>query len=355
MSNDTVGFIQSPNCGRGTIDLLWSCLSTLILCVWTALHPMIFTRSATNKLKARISSGIISLLVPEIYAAKSIDDFLFAIMLRGELKKLKGWESWSLQQSFIIALGGVRFRSASTEDLQKLDRRAFLRFANTGIIQFDMLPTNDDIDKRNKSDWVTKLIALGQTVWFTVNLVYRLTQGYQVSLVEDITAAYVLCGSVMYGCYMQCPQDVRETWTVAVAASEEELQTTSPRNILKDNHNRMAIFICVLFALVQAVHLAAWNYPFPSLRETWLWRSACLVLVAGFLVIYESTNLERFIPNDSKESKGMLRSLGFFTAGLLYGTARIILIVLAFSSLRKAPRKVYDVPEWTAYWPHIGN
>lgn len=31
------GFIREPN-GRGTIDLLWSCLFTWILCLWAVFH-----------------------------------------------------------------------------------------------------------------------------------------------------------------------------------------------------------------------------------------------------------------------------------------------------------------------------
>src|ERR1700712_2205012 len=33
----TVGWVHSPD-GRGTYDLVQSCLLTLVLCVWTAMH-----------------------------------------------------------------------------------------------------------------------------------------------------------------------------------------------------------------------------------------------------------------------------------------------------------------------------
>ena len=44
----------------------------------------------------------------------------------------------------------------------------------------------------------------------------------------------------------------------------------------------------------------------------------------------------------------------FFLLLLVYILARGYLIVECFINLRHLPAGVYDIPDWTAYFPHIG-
>jgi len=38
MNSTEIGFVHEPNCGRGTIGILWSCATTILLCTYIALH-----------------------------------------------------------------------------------------------------------------------------------------------------------------------------------------------------------------------------------------------------------------------------------------------------------------------------
>lgn len=66
--NDTlVGFQQEPN-GRGTLTILFSCLLTLSLCVWSALHLDIPRRDESSwAIRSRhLKWSVVGLLGPEL-------------------------------------------------------------------------------------------------------------------------------------------------------------------------------------------------------------------------------------------------------------------------------------------------
>lgn len=205
MSNNTTGFVSSPNCGRGTVDLIWNCLSTLTLCVWSAIHPSLNTYYPTL---TKLGYCFTSVFVPEGQAVEAIDDLLNALALRKQVRQIVGWESWSLKQSFIVVKAAVRSQKTPDDISRRLNPECFLRLARSNVVALSRIPANARIDKRCKSNRITKLIALGQAGWFAANVITRLDQGYQVSLLEDVTSAYVFSAFIVYCCYWECPQDV---------------------------------------------------------------------------------------------------------------------------------------------------
>jgi hypothetical protein len=53
--------------GRGTFDIFWSCISTLALSVWTAVHPNILCVSTSSRsLLSRTGMMIVTIVSPEI-------------------------------------------------------------------------------------------------------------------------------------------------------------------------------------------------------------------------------------------------------------------------------------------------
>lgn len=325
------------------MDILWNCLSTIILCVWKSLHCNV-TDGTTEKL----TDCAFCLVAPEGMASFALADLLSATKLRKELRESTGWKSFTLKQSFVTVKGGLRIKRSPTADFEHLDPNGLFRYARSGRLRFSMLPTDDDINMRNKTDWLTKLIAFGQTAWFAADIVGRLSQGYQVSLVEDITAAYVFCAVSMYCCYAQCPQDLQESWDLTLEETEGGRSTTEIPCGEIDVERASAYFACwILLAIFIGIHLAAWSYPFPSLSEAWLWRAASTCLVSGFLVLYSLRN--------EWEVSSNLKQIALYSAVAFYSIARLLLVALAFSSLRKAPQGIYEKPVWTAYWGHIGN
>jgi hypothetical protein len=87
--NSTAGFVgwaPAPQ-GRGTIELLWSCSSTIFLGTWTAIHPNLpgLEESKSHIFWRRIGYVVWYLVAPELTAMYAISDFLAVRQIRKKL------------------------------------------------------------------------------------------------------------------------------------------------------------------------------------------------------------------------------------------------------------------------------
>lgn len=75
--------------GRGTFNILSSCLTTMILCVWTAVHLNIPERSGTTNQKFLRKPGwlLLALLAPEIVAWNAWEQRQIARELKNDFIK----------------------------------------------------------------------------------------------------------------------------------------------------------------------------------------------------------------------------------------------------------------------------
>ena len=122
----------STNCGRGTIDILWSCLFTVFLCVWTAIYlPVPLYRgdkplSRRDKIvRSKIIPALLSVIAPEFLGYTAMIEFLKArkrVKLLRRLTKTR----LSLTHGFFLDMGGIRltiidgkYRQLSVRDIDQ--------------------------------------------------------------------------------------------------------------------------------------------------------------------------------------------------------------------------------------------
>ena len=110
------------------------------------------------------------------------------------------------------------------------------------------------------------------------------------------------------------------------------------------------------------LHLLAWNAPFRSRMEEWLWCGSGISVMAFGLSIVP---LLLLVPSDvlleSSDDSKLYRScfrlylfsvLGLFL-NLIYVAARVYLVVECFIDLAYLHDTVYEMPNWSQYFPHI--
>lgn len=114
----TVNYVSSPDI-RGTLDVLWSCLSILLLCTWTVQHLNVpFKRNPPTKL-AGVLQGLllvgekafwmlINLIFPEWMLGKALLDLVSARHCHKAMEPFaeKDGREWTLSHSFLANLGG---------------------------------------------------------------------------------------------------------------------------------------------------------------------------------------------------------------------------------------------------------
>ena len=127
-------------------------------------------------------------------------------------------------------------------------------------------------------------------------------------------------------------------------------------------------FLCSLYG---GIHLALWNYDFPTRVESRLWRISAVALGSApiFLLILGWSQsrsyhyVKRFIRKSQfTKSAWLIIEDGFKhglilmggAAALFYTFARIFIVVESFISLRHVPIGVYEGGVgWSKYIPHL--
>jgi len=113
-----------------------------------------------------------------------------------------------------------------------------------------------------------------------------------------------------------------------------------------------------------AIHVAAWNYFFPSEIEQLFWRlsSVWVTFCAAFwlvtnLLAYVFPFIDTIWVAYNKRSLDWLSTavitLLCILCGASYIVSRAYIVVEAFVSIRSVPKGVYDTPAWSQVFPHL--
>ncbi|KAF8641293.1 hypothetical protein AX16_010072 [Volvariella volvacea WC 439] len=116
-----------------------------------------------------------------------------------------------------------------------------------------------------------------------------------------------------------------------------------------DNEDQeLALFCSSAIGIVfGAIHLTGWNFQFSTTTELWLWRAASLVLTIVPLFLAVGIALSW------KYHYGDVFGLTLFLGPPIYFAVRMILLFLAFFTLRDLPESAYQNVRWTEFIPHI--
>ncbi|KAK3938808.1 hypothetical protein QBC46DRAFT_389453 [Diplogelasinospora grovesii] len=343
---ETVGFVPEPNCGRGTVGIIWTCLTTIFLSTWTSMHMHDY-QPPTIYMVMKVTIWGVYFFIPELAALGAIRLLFSAWTTRRALRLIpgSGWERCTLRQAFLF---GVleRFVSIAGQAEESLSMEEFTRLARSGKIRYSQLPDDDQIKARSKSDSLSKGIAIVQMLWFAASIVARLVAKHPISLLEDVTVAYVFCGLAIFIAYYRCPQNVQEPFVLR--GQDTDTRNTDGEQVgdhvssnLEPSEAVVVPIAILITAIYTGIYLAAWNYPFASTTEAWLWR---LLSIAGGILVVTWISLSKL----TKDEIDLV-----FLAVL--GLARLGIIVLALMAFRQAPAGIYQKPSWVAYWGHIGG
>jgi hypothetical protein len=345
------GWTSSPD-GRGSLDILWTCIATIFLSTWSAICLNVPEPGDTwwTHLKRKAWITFISVMGPEYLLGFALGEWQSAQVSVARFKELRQDDKWTLKHAFFADMGG--FVLQTSDDVSFfLDTKHILwllehQVISTAEFEKSFILDSKTIDDRNKSDTFIRVIAVGQALWFCVNIVARGVQGLAVTTLE-ITAVGIIVDSILvYYFWKDKPADVESmeivkvkmTLSEIILLEEDRAVRTRPyfrtpldfasreiwsfnliyhylMNILKgmrrhhwqkrmeksigrrsDNDvlplTGVAFVIAVLAAMAfEGTNFIAWNFHFPTPIERLLWRISSCGLVAISVVGVASVEL----------------------------------------------------------------
>ncbi|CAI6339256.1 unnamed protein product [Periconia digitata] len=213
---------------RGTWDLVVSCVLTLVLCVWSALHlnvPTEHSKLRQRNLK-RARWIVLGIFAPELVVSSAFAQFLTASWLRREILKdveyrrqegtNAAWSNeqqlkeWTIAQCYYAVMGGIRIE---TGDCIDDDRRLSLTAEGVRMLSFlgrlPHVPKNVIRDK-SKADGLAKTIVVLQATWMIIQVLARVQQKLPVTLLEINTIGHVLCAFALYALWWSKPLEIKD-------------------------------------------------------------------------------------------------------------------------------------------------
>lgn len=220
-----------------------------------------------------------------------------------------------------------------------------------------------DILDKGKGDGFSKFITVAQILWLVVTIIARKIYHLPSSQLEILTLAFAVFAVFSYLAQWDKPKGINVPTRIYLQKLSDNhekkkriqkiLKTVTKSNISNSGTGRRYYMVpIVLFGsmtLFGGLHWLAWSFTFPSTIEHIMWRVASILLISCPILFYVLAYL--IMEKNSVLAAGVIGLLFIFLA-LLYCVARLIVIGVAFSSLRSMPAEVYYTT-WSKYVPNV--
>ncbi|KAG8754527.1 hypothetical protein FRC14_004993 [Serendipita sp. 396] len=226
---------------RSLADIIWSCLSTILLCTWVLLHPNVpkpVDEVNLSKLqwcahmlrtffKDQVLPFVLLLVAPEWVLMWALRQRLVVeymvrtgkvptrrhgfFIIMGGLHKFSRVEISATSDNTSTGSGVEKRHTDKTgeeeygEPDHPLDRFDVCRLVEDGRLR---LPPGVEIDDKSKSDWIAKSLVVGQTLWFVVQCIAHKIEGLPLTELEVVTIGYAVLNLVIYVIWWDKPQKV---------------------------------------------------------------------------------------------------------------------------------------------------
>ena len=357
--NDTIihGWHAEPD-GRGTWSILWSCLATIFICNWSALHLRVPTKHGVwYQFFRKIKYMLWAVLIPEFFLTQAFYNFFQARALLKDLVQYAGSEWTSTHAQFAVAKGFF----VREQEGERFGPEALQSLARSGRLTAPSI-SEDALRSRGKTDAIIKLVAVLQIAWFGLQTLIRAIQHLPITALEIVTTAFIFCSLLTYGLWWNQPQNIEypvsievrlcqpiKDKTAAPPFSSSPLFTWITRDRIETSW--ISLLLTILASTFGAIHCLAWNTHFPTSEERLAWRifsvvTTFLPTVLGPILYYGDIG-----DRDGKEE--FLQRVFFLLILVLHVIGRITIIVLAFIALRALPADAYQTINWNEYLPHF--
>ena len=277
---------DGPNT-RGTWDIISSCLITLGLCLWTALHLNIPDHGSISVQKWRKFGWLLTgLLAPEMIVYMALEQRRAAMRLTekvhaafGVQKQASKWQKllrwlrldkypavpdnvapseqesdvtdrrhrWTHVHSFFALMGGFVFDTSGATPNFLLDGTTRLSIRPEGLHYIaenapSLLPdiSEEDIRDKSKADGLAKFLVCLQAIWFCTQCISRIAQGQVISFLELNTFAHAICTLLTYMLWWHKPLDIQSP---SLMAGDEAWEMCALMYVTSNGENFLELLV----------------------------------------------------------------------------------------------------------------
>ncbi|KAJ4359022.1 hypothetical protein N0V95_002558 [Ascochyta clinopodiicola] len=423
-STRVTAWVEQPNF-RGTFDILWTCLVTIGISTYTMLCLNVPAPKDTylQLVGRRTLWMILGIMGPEFvltYAAGQWSRAKWSV----KAFKESGYHEWHMRQAFFADMGGFVFH-AKDSDPFPLNATQLHWLIRHGYVDYPNISKRAIWDK-SKQDTFTKVITAFQVSYLIIQCAARAAQRLTITTLELNALAIVVCSLMTSYAWLHKPADVHSPIHIYSPKTLDEIKGNqdwdlTPLDFIDENGPGYSVniqpfinmpvipperpiqripndrfptnpygiqeyLLCLATLLFSGIHVAGWNFDFPTTTERALWRISSLLLfgITAAFWLFETiaswTRLGRwrtvwlhlFNREGLEKHRSRLRRKGTLTVArkmteipvrwefatitplaVVYGIARLYLIGEAVAELRNVSATAYVNVEWTNFIPHV--
>lgn len=212
-SSSRVGF-KSGDGTRTTMDIVFSCLSTMIICTISAIHFDLPGNVSSyfrffnlagprwDTTTTKVLNWLLGLLMPEIWVGKACMQYSCALV--DYHAKVKSYPEWTLKLSMFDIMRGFTWVNDPEINPGRAQYRTGAKLDRQKICK----SLEREISDKSKANVLTKLIAIIQITRFLLEVIARAASSLPISPLEYFTCAQVFCALLMYVFWFDKPCDV---------------------------------------------------------------------------------------------------------------------------------------------------
>lgn len=266
-----------------------------------------------------------------------------------------------------------------------LDGNQTIYATEAGIIASIPKASLDDVEEGNRGGIIVKGLAVFQVVWLIAQISIRSYHGLPSAQLEILALAYAGLALLIYIVLWEKPQDIRSTVPIDAdrTPTSQEISTLVKKSPSRsygsirkmpwipshalhvhedfsriDPEDILSAYAVVGALVFGGIHILAWNFTFPTPMERLLWRigsciTAGLPSVAYLILLFLSSLVGMKGTQRRFSLLGGMIVLAMVSSAIIYGLARLFIMVEAFRSLCFLPVQAF-VSTWATNVPHIG-
>jgi hypothetical protein len=201
---------------RSASSLLWTCVLTLAICVYTVIHINVPPPNETQcrYFLRKTKWVVIAILAPEVALAMALQQWSAARVLKLELNSIYSRRSdgkvdaaatkkFCMTYCFYAVMGGFVVDVSDIHDTHSL-----LTFQPSGIVRLAekghfIEISEKAIKDKSKADILAKSLVCVQVCWMVIQCIGRKAAGLPISLLEIHVLVHVTCALCMYALWIE--------------------------------------------------------------------------------------------------------------------------------------------------------